>query len=378
MWEHIISEGIRITNTLAHTTKSLYYAPSLVFRLPPLRDIMTDLKPELQLSRECLLDIIKVQTEIVQMGLDLGGVMAVVAQHAQRLTNAAGAVVELAEGEEMVYRAATGTAASELGLRLKRQGSLSGLCVAEGQPLRCDDAETDERVDREACRRVGLRSMIVVPLKHAEVVVVGVLKVFAPNPHAFSAADIQILEIMSDLIAAAMFHAVRYEANELFYQATHDTLTGLANRALFFDRLRQRLAHARRHSDRFGVLMLDLDGLKQINDRLGHRAGDATLREFAARIQKALRQADTVARLGGDEFAILLFHVRDADEAALASQRFDQLIRQPFQFEMHTPNLAASIGTAIFPEDGTEIEVILEKADQAMYGVKREHKRSKQ
>jgi len=326
-----------------------------------------------KLSAERLLEIIQVQTEIVQLGLDLGGVMALVAQRAQRLTNAIGAVVELAEGEEMVYRAATGIAASQLGLRLRQQGSLSGLCVQLGQPLLCDDSETDDRVNREACRRVGLRSMIVVPLKHGELAV-GVLKVLSPNPGVFKIVDIQVLEIMSELIAAAMFHATRYEANELFHQATHDTLTGLANRALFFDRVRQRLAQASRSSERFGILMLDMDGLKRINDQRGHRAGDAALQEFAARIQRASRQSDTVARLGGDEFGVLLFRIETSEEAELTSARLAQQIDQPFQYEQSALNLAASIGSAVFPEAGTEVDTLLEKADQAMYVIKRSHK----
>lgn len=114
-------------------------------------------------SKMALLEIIRTQTEIAKAGMDLGNVMALVAERTQQLTNAVGAVVELAEGDDMVYRAASGSAASQLGLRIGREGSLSGLCVRERKILVCDDSETDERVDREACRKVGLRSMIVVP-----------------------------------------------------------------------------------------------------------------------------------------------------------------------------------------------------------------------
>ena len=156
-------------------------------------------------------------------GLDLGDVIALVSTRAQQLTRASGAVVELAEGDEMVYRATSGIAAQHLGLRLKRKNSLSGLCVAEGRPLCCDDSDTDDRVDRTACRKIGLRSMIVVPLRHHDVVV-GVLKVMAGAPHAFDDSDVHILGLMSDLIAAAMFHAAK--TSELFIQATHDAMTG--------------------------------------------------------------------------------------------------------------------------------------------------------
>lgn len=328
-----------------------------------------NLKP----SSDSLLEIIKIQTEIAKLGFDLSAVMALVAQSAQKLTRAMGAVIELAEGDDMVYRTATGVVESLLGLRLKRNGSLSGYCVEVGQALRCDDSETDERVDRDACRRVGLRSMIVAPLKH-EGAVVGVLKVLATTPSAFNETDIQLLELMSELIAASMFHATQYESNELFHRATHDTLTGLANRALFFDRLRQRIAQAQRNSEGFGILNLDMNGLKQINDQFGHRAGDAAIKELAARIKAASRQADTVARVGGDEFGVILFHIGNREGVKLASRRLAQRIDMPFEFEQHVLKLSASIGSAVFPEDGMEMNALLEKADQAMYEVKRMRK----
>ena len=190
-----------------------------------------------------LIEIIQAQTEIAKLGLDLGGVIAFVAERVQQLTDAGGAIVELAEGEDMVYRAAAGMAQHQLGLRLKRQGSMSGLCVEQGEPLRCDDSESDPRVDREACRRVGLRSMVCTPLNHNGATV-GVLKIASPVANAFNEQHIQVLSLMSELIAAAMFHAVEYETSELYHKATHDALTGLANRALFYDRLRQCVALA--------------------------------------------------------------------------------------------------------------------------------------
>jgi diguanylate cyclase (GGDEF) domain len=317
-----------------------------------------------------LLSIIKTQTEIAKLGLDLGGVMALVAERAQKLTLADGAAVELAEGDEMVYRAACGSAEPQLGLRLKRAGSLSGLCVETGKALRCDNAETDMRVDRDACRRVGLLSMLVVPLTHHETVV-GVLKVISRHVNAFGDSDIEILELMSELIAAAMFHATQYEANELFQRATQDPLTGIANRALFFDRLRQSLAQAKRTSQCVGILFLDMDGLKQINDEHGHRAGDAALKELVRRIMDVSRQSDTVARLGGDEFGIILTQIDHRAGAMLAAKRLVERIESPFLFEHHKLTLAASIGQALFPDDGEQMDVLLEKADQSMYAEKR-------
>lgn len=323
-----------------------------------------------QPNPDVLLAIIKIQTEIAKMGLNLGGVMELVSQRTQLLTGATGAVVELAEGDEMVYRAAAGITESQLGLRLKRSSSLSGRCVAEREILRCDDSENDDRVDREACRKVGLRSMLVVPLNHLDDTV-GVLKVVSPDVGAFSEADVQTLGLMAELIAAAMFHAARHETNELYYRATHDALTGLANRALFYDRLRQNLAQAQRHSERVGILNLDMDGLKPINDQYGHRAGDSALKEVASRIRGESRRSDTIARLGGDEFGVILSRVADRAGAEQQASRLASKITMPFQFEQQPLTLSASVGVAIFPDDGTDVEVLLEKADQSMYQVKR-------
>jgi diguanylate cyclase (GGDEF)-like protein len=320
-----------------------------------------------------LLAVIKTQTEIVKLGLDLPAVMDLVVREAQTVTDSAGAVIELVEGEDMVYRAVAGTAQGLRGIRLSRNSSLSGLCVATAGALRCDDSEADPRVDREACRKVGLRSMIVVPLIHLSQAV-GALKVLSPNPNAFGDGDIRVLSLMSELIAAAMFHAARYGADELFLRATRDGLTGLANRTLFSDRLRHAIAQAKRKSQRVGVLMLDMDGLKQINDRHGHQAGDAALTEFARRLTAEVRDADTAARLGGDEFGLVLSSVVDRESALAVGRRICERAEQPFAFGGQPLQMGVSIGAAICPDDGEQPDALLEIADQAMYVTKRERK----
>jgi diguanylate cyclase (GGDEF)-like protein len=317
-----------------------------------------------------LIEIIAAQSEIAKLGLDLGGVMEFVAERVQKLTHAESSVVEIAEDDEMVYRAATGMAKAQLGLRLMRKGSLSGLCVDKGQVLKCIDSETDPRVDREACRRVGLRSMVVAPLGHGETIV-GALKIMSSKLNAFADKDIRILELMSELIAASMYFAARFEKDELYHRATHDALTGIANRALFYDRLRQRLTMANRQASCVGIVNLDMDGLKPINDSFGHRAGDAAIQETAARISRVSRQSDTVARLGGDEFGVILSDVADRDAAARHADLIVEEIRQPFYFEDKAIALKASAGLVIFPDDGVDIEALIEKADSAMYQVKR-------
>ncbi|KVM81205.1 sensor domain-containing diguanylate cyclase [Burkholderia stagnalis] len=326
---------------------------------------------------ETLLRIIAAQTEIAKLGLDLGSVMAYVAEQVPCLTGAAGAAVELAEGDDMVYRAASGTAAGMLGLRLRRSGSLSGRCVTQGELLRCTDSETDPRVDRDACRRVGLRSMLVMPLTHLDTTV-GVLKVMSPAVDGFTPADAGTLRLMAELIAAAMFHAACNEANELYLRATHDALTGLPNRALFYDRLRQSMHVALRGHARLGILNIDMDGLKPINDVHGHRAGDAALREAATRMMGAVRRSDTVARLGGDEFGVILPNIRTRADAQTQSERLAQTVGAPFEFEGRPLALGVSVGIAMLPDDGTEMNALIEHADQAMYEVKRSRRSARE
>lgn len=322
-------------------------------------------KPD-QPSPSQLMSVIQTQTAIAKLGLDLNAVMTLVAEQAQQITHAKGAVVELAEDGDMVYRAVSGGAAHLLGLRLKMENSLSGRCISENTTLYCMDSEVDERVDRDACRRVGLRSMAVVPLVHCGEGI-GVLKIYSSEVNAFHDGDLQILSLMSELIAAAMFHATRYGAQELYKLATQDNLTGLANRALFLDCLRQGMEKARYSNKVLGVLMIDMDGLKPINDQYGHRMGDAALKEIAQRILKNTRHEDLVARLGGDEFAVILSSVQNQELASAAMNRIAEACGLPFVFENIRLKIGASVGLAVYPEDAETSEQLLEYADHKMY-----------
>jgi diguanylate cyclase (GGDEF)-like protein len=331
---------------------------------------MTDIQSSVSTDPFILMEIIRLQTEIAKLGLDLSGVVEAVVERIPAITNADGAVVEYIEGDEMVYRGASGFARPLLGKRVKREASLSGLCVRLGQVLRSDDALLDPRVDTTPFEEVGIRSMVVAPLKHHGSVV-GVLKIVSATTYAFTVRDVRVLELMSELIAAAMFHAAQNESNALYQQATHDALTGLANRMLFFDRLRNRIYPGRRQIEPLGILLVDVDGLKRINDGFGHRAGDAVIRETALRISRIPRRSDIVARLGGDEFGVILGEVTNPSDLIAIVQRVANETDQPFRFEGRTLHLTASIGHARYPDDGTEVDALLEAADRSMYLMKR-------
>ncbi len=324
-------------------------------------------------SNNKLMEIISVQTEIAQQSMDLSGIMDLVTQRTQHITKADGACVELIQKEQLVYSAASGIAEKFLGLRLDIEDSLSGECIKARVPLISNNIENDDRVNKNACRQIGLNSMIVMPLIFRDDVV-GVIKVLSKKVDHFNDSNIKILELMSGLIAAEMFSAMRNEESELFHKATHDSLTGISNRSLFYDRLRQKLAKSMKKNENFGIISLDMDGLKEINDNFGHRAGDAAIKEVASRITNSMRDADIVSRLGGDEFGIIAGEVSNRDNLRDMIHRIDSEITKPFEFEGQQINLRASIGYALFSEDGIELEVLIEKADKSMYEAKRERK----
>ncbi|HKE94628.1 MAG TPA: diguanylate cyclase [Povalibacter sp.] len=162
-------------------------------------------------SLKQLQTIIDVQARITDAAFDLDAFMIDVVDAAERLTNAKGAVVELVDGDDMVYRCASAPLAQFVGLRLARAGSLSGLCVAERRVLRCDDTENDQRVNREACRRIGVGSMVCTPLfQRGEPV--GVLKVMASEAHRFNQYDVQTLRLVAGALGAALGNQLAFEA----------------------------------------------------------------------------------------------------------------------------------------------------------------------
>ena len=154
------------------------------------------------------------------------------------------------------------------------------------------------------------------------------------------------------------------------YQALHDSLTGLANRSLLIEQLERQVALGRRHGQPFGVLYLDLDGFKPVNDRLGHAAGDALLQEVAERLRRCVRDSDLVCRQGGDEFVVLVSQVEAMAELETLAQRILLELRTPFQLEQTSVQIAASIGIARFPDHGDTTDALLHAADTAMYAAK--------
>jgi diguanylate cyclase (GGDEF)-like protein len=141
--------------------------------------------------------------------------------------------------------------------------------------------------------------------------------------------------------------------NKISHMARHDTLTGLANRTLFMERIEEAGARLRRHGEAFCVVMLDLDRFKEVNDTFGHPAGDALLQDVARRLKLSLRETDVLARLGGDEFAIILTaETEQRNSAAMIAERIIGAIAEPFELDENKVNVGASLGIAVAPDDG--------------------------
>lgn len=297
-------------------------------------------------SRNQLLEIVDLLMALVTSGLESSAVMQEVVERAATLTGADGSVVELVDGDDMVYSAACGAASNALGLRLKRAASLSGLCVEQGIPLNCKDAATDPRVDRAACARVGVVSMICVPLFHRGRVV-GVLKVMSGKKRAFRDSHAQTLHLLAKVIASSLSNADRFAAAD--HDRSHDALTGLRNRRAYNEDLADEMARARRYDRPLSLVLLDLNGFKAVNDTHGHPAGDEVLRQTAAALRRSTRNVDRCYRLGGDEFG-MIFPETAQEELSAATERALEEIRS-IGFD-----ISASLGTAeldpwMTPED---------------------------
>jgi diguanylate cyclase (GGDEF)-like protein len=193
-------------------------------------------------------------------------------------------------------------------------------------------------------------------------------KDFVSKP--FGLAEV-LMRVRNMLEVRLLHEAARDHGKMLESLALHDPLTGLANRRLLAERMSMALAHARRNKSAMAVVYLDLDGFKQINDTLGHGAGDVLLKMAAERLVATVREEDTVARLGGDEFTIALWHVSGSDDAAKVALKVIEAVSQPYDIEGHTVSITTSAGVGIYPVHGEDADTLMKSADLALYEAKR-------
>lgn len=157
---------------------------------------------------------------------------------------------------------------------------------------------------------------------------------------------------------------------KLTHMAYHDTLTGLPNRRLFTDRLKQAIKEAERHKRKIAVMFMDMDKFKQVNDTLGHDVGDSLLKQFAERVKGCIREGDTLARQGGDEFTILLPEIQEEQDAVQIANRILSSFQEPWHIGEHIIHTTSSVGIAFYPKDDTTGHELMKYADNALYEAK--------
>jgi diguanylate cyclase (GGDEF)-like protein len=262
-----------------------------------------------------------------------------------------------------------GLADADPSVRRRRVGEgVAGRAVAEGRLVVTEDYRRSADA-LPVFAAEGLTAAMAAPV-HEDGAVIGSLILSSYRKgRVFSRAEQDMLSSFAEHASLALTDARRVDT--MLHQALHDALTGLPNRALFTDRLQHALTQGRRRGTACGVIFLDLDRFKTVNDSLGHGAGDELLGAVARRVDESLRSADTAARLGGDEFAVLLEDLSDVDEAALVAERIGDALAAPFQVAGREVFMKASVGIAVGRSGASEL---LRQADVAMYRAKAEGK----
>ncbi len=253
------------------------------------------------------------------------------------------------------------------------QSASSGAAVARRSTVVAEDIESDPVWDarhRAAAREHGLRSCTAAPITSSDGSVLGTIDVYNTVPHRPSRENLALLESFARIVSIALDRAA--DRSRLEHQTLHDALTNLPNRLLFIDRIRQALATARRYDFRIAVALVDLDRFKNVNDTLGHAAGDELLRQVAERFTNALQPDETLARMGGDEFLILFTHIDENDDANTAVRRVLDSLESPFHIAGREIFVSASIGVAVTTSGKpVDPEALLQLADSEMYRAKR-------
>nr|WP_315257293.1 EAL domain-containing protein [uncultured Duganella sp.] len=251
-----------------------------------------------------------------------------------------------------------------------------GLSYHSGQPYWCQNYQhaPETAYWHAHGARYGWSSSAAIPLRRDG----DIIGFFAPYSSTLNAFDLEVRELLLEMTLDIEFalknfdrEAVRQQADQrVQYLAHYDVLTGLPNRSQLHERARQLLEQARASHAPMALMMLDLDHFKDINDSLGHTVGDSLLSELALRLTSCIREGDMVARLGGDEFIFVLRNVGSSEASDVARKLLD-MTGQAYTVGTHDLKVSASIGIAMYPDDGDDVETLLQRADAAMYQVKR-------
>lgn len=328
---------------------------------------MPDLAALQQLPPNLLAAVVQAQLELARIGPDFGELLQQLAARAAGLVQADGAVVELVEEDEIVYRATFGMADPQLGLRMPIRGSLSGLCLSSNSAAICTDSETDPRVNLEACRRVGLRAMTIVPMSF-DAQAAGVLKLMWREPRGLDCFETETGMAVASMAAALMHHAALQGGEELRRRVTSDPATGLPNRAYFHELLRQRLAQAETGAAQLGVLLFAV-GEPDKPLAMPEAGRAAAVQEISRRILNQCRPGDVVTRIGPGLFALLLSVAgRRSVVLSQATRIMQAVTSEPLEVSLRLPPLPLPVACAValYPDSGRSVGELLYTAQTGL------------
>jgi diguanylate cyclase (GGDEF)-like protein/PAS domain S-box-containing protein len=284
------------------------------------------------------------------------------------------ATVSLLHDERLYIAAAPGLPeAVRQRLHGVRIGPTSGSCGAAAYwgetVLACDIATDPLWVEhRELALSYQIAACWSAPILAGNGKTLGTFALYRRKASRPDKAQSALLQTTSGTAAIAIEQ--RQLSDQLAYQAHHDALTGLSNRLLFQERLRQEIAQARRAGTMLALLYVDLDRFKLINDTLGHASGDEILRQVAWRLKSCLRDGDTLARISGDEFTVTAAGLKNPQDASVVAETILKALRAPFQAENQELYVTASVGISVYPRDAIDAETLQRNADSAMYRAK--------
>lgn len=336
--------------------------PYGVVRLRGLIVDVTEYKRAVRLERDRNLIL-----EMVARGVELEEILRVICEMLTAQFSGAACAIHLSKGDS-VYLAASHLFKSDFKALLNDPASLSNhpiLAAARyGESSEMNDLASDYQLSddfQNAVQNAAFQSCLVIPItikNQPE----GALSLFSQNSLEHHARAVYAA---ADLAAIAVNRQTLME--QLEFQATHDPLTELPNRLLYQDRLMLAMARADREKHKIGVMYVDLDKFKQVNDLFSHATGDELLRSISKQLIQAVRASDTVARLGGDEFGVIVGNLESRDDAELIAQKIAQEVNTSVRIGNKAHKVTASIGIAMYPDDGSDADTLYRVADSDMY-----------
>ena len=284
-----------------------------------------------------------------------------------------GSIFTVEKGDELILQAQKGFPSALIALcaRIPFGHCLCGLAAQKRQTIFRNTLDGDHAISFSGIHDHGHYCLPILSKGN----LLGVLNCYVPPNVTYKPEEEAFLvtatNTLANIIERRQLEAQLQETQEyLAYAAAHDGLTSLPNRSLFREQLQKNLARVQRDKTGLALLFIDLDRFKHINDTFGHDIGDMLLVEVSKRIKKTLRESDTVARLGGDEFTVILCAISTREDAILVAKKIIDLLQQPFFLDENECFIGSSIGISLYPDHGKETEILIKRADAAMYAVK--------